>query len=99
MISEQTEYHFNFILNKGLCSGCPACDNHSDVVELLSHWQKGNIEFFVTLYLGMQTIQFTMEHLLYDIIPVNKSVAKELTPDNILSFRQFIYSYVEAHSK
>lgn len=99
IISEQTEYHVNFVLNDGLCSGCSACEHHKDVAELLSRWQNGDVNFFVTLYLGMQSIQYSMEYLLYDVVPVDKQIISQLTQDNIMSFRQFIYNYVETHSK
>lgn len=95
LIAEQTEYHLSYILNGGQCSGCPACDNHNDVSELVSLFHSGDFDFFKTLYLGMQTIQFTMEEMIYDLAPENPQWYKSFTPENILEFRQEIIEYVE----
>lgn len=95
IIAEQTQYHLSFIENKGLCPGCPCCDNHQDVAELIQFWQKGDIDFFTNLYIGMQTIQFSMEHLIYDVIPSTANVSEILTHKNVLEFRQYIFDYSE----
>lgn len=95
LIAQQTEYHLSFIINEGQCSGCPACENHNDVFELVSLFHGGDFEFFKTLYLGMQTIQFTMEELIYELAPENSEWYGSFTPDNILEFRQEIIDFVE----
>jgi hypothetical protein len=95
LIAQQTEYHLSFIINEGQCSGCPACENHNDVSELVSLFHGGDFEFFKTLYLGMQTIQFTMEELIYELAPENSEWYGSFTPDNILEFRQEIIDFVE----
>lgn len=95
IIGKQTENHVNFILNKGLCPGCECCDNHADVGELISYLQKGDIDFFISLYLGMQTIQFAMEQLLYDFLPTKLSLAESFDTKNILEFRKFVFEYSE----
>ncbi|WP_127715814.1 hypothetical protein [Halobacteriovorax sp. HLS] len=95
MIAEQTQYHLSFIENKGLCPGCPCCDNHQDVAELIQFWQKGDIDFFTNLYIGMQTIQFSMEHLIYDVIPSEPNSMDLLGHKSILEFRQYIFDYAE----
>ncbi|OUR97065.1 hypothetical protein A9Q84_12090 [Halobacteriovorax marinus] len=95
VIAEQTQYHLSFIENKGLCPGCPSCDNHQDVAELIQFWQKGDIDFFTNLYIGMQTIQFSMEHLIYDVIPGATNISEILTHKNVLEFRQYIFDYSE----
>lgn len=95
IIAEQTEYHLSFVLNGGKCSGCPSCENHSDVSELIGHFHGGDFEFFKMLYLGMQTIQFAMEELIYDYAPDEPHWYQEFTPENILEYRQRIIQYVE----
>ncbi|MDD0853461.1 hypothetical protein HBN50_10145 [Halobacteriovorax sp. GB3] len=95
IIAEQAELHMNFIESKGLCPGCACCDNHADVADLITYYQRGDIDFFTTLYIGMQTIQFSMEHILYDVIPSNPSMTDELTKHNVLQLRQYIFDYVE----
>jgi len=94
-IGQLTQHHVSFIENKGLCPGCPACDNHTDVAELISYYLKGDVDFFINLYVGMQTIQFSMEHLLYDIVPSNPSMVQDLNNQNLLAFRQYIFDYTE----
>ena len=97
LIAQQSEHHVNFILNSGHCQGCPSCPHHRDVNELIPHWKRGNRDFFLTLYLGMQTIQFAMEHLLYEVVPYHRDILPMLGPRDILRFRQFLYRYVETH--
>ncbi|EQC43883.1 hypothetical protein [Bacteriovorax sp. Seq25_V] len=93
IIASQAQDHFNFIENYGMCDGCASCENHTDVASLISHYQKGDIDFFTELYLGMQTIQFTMESLVYDILPSDPTLASHLTHKNILNWRQIMYKY------
>ena len=98
VIAEQSEHHINFILNSGNCRGCPSCQHHSDVQELIPHWKNKNRDFFLTLYLGMQTIQSAMEYLLYEVVPYDKAIIPFLGQQDILHFRRFLYRYVENHS-
>ena len=95
IIAEQSQHHINYILNGGYCPGCPSCENHADVDELIPHWKSNNRDFFLTLYLGMQTIRYAMEHVLYDLIPFDKTLPAHLGQQEIRHFRQFLYSYVE----
>lgn len=95
LIAEQTEYHLSYILNGGQCVGCPACDNHGDVQELVALFHGGDYEFFKTLYIGMQTIQFTMEEMIYDRVIDHPEWFSSFTPEKILEFRQEIIEYVE----
>lgn len=92
VISAQTNKHLSFI-DKGSCEGCSACDNHTDVAELRSFWIKKDIAFFENLYVGMQTIQYSMEHLLYEVIQNNTDILGDLSPSNILRYRQEIFNY------
>ena len=95
IIAQQTEHHINYIANGGHCPGCPSCENHTDVDELIPHWKSANKDFFLTLYLGMQTIRYAMEHVLYDLIPFDKNLPHHLRQQDIRHFRQFLYNYVE----
>ncbi len=99
LIAAEAQNHLNFIENLGMCDGCNSCDNHGDVADLIDPFQRGDIDFFAELYLGMQTIQYSMEALLYDIIPDNQAIAKEVSPANILAWRQVIYSYAQIKSQ
>ncbi len=74
-----------YIGNKNFCSGATGIDLYL----------KGDIDFFVNLYIGMQTIQFSMEHLLYDIVPSNPSMVSNLTNQDLLLFRQYVFDYTE----
>ncbi len=93
VISIQSHNHVNFIENSGDCHGCSSCDNHADVAELIQYWMKKDITFFENLYVGMQTIQFAMEHLLYEVIPQNTELTEDLSPNVILKYRQEIFNY------
>ncbi len=93
LIASQTHHHLQYIMNRGQCSGCEACDNHADVEELIEPYEAGDVQFFVKLYLGMQSIQFAMEQLLYDILPHRADLYDYLITDNILDFRQFVVDY------
>jgi hypothetical protein len=93
LIASQTHHHLQYIMNRGNCEGCEACDNHADVEELIEPWEQGDIQFFIKLYLGMQSIQFALEQLLYDILPHRSDIYDELTQENILEYRQFVVDY------
>ena len=95
IISGQTENHLAFVLNEGYCPGCTACENHGDVAELIALFHNGDFDFFKTLYLGMQTIQFAMEELIYDFAIEQTAWYDEFSPENVLEYRQRIIRYVE----
>lgn len=95
VIASQTENHLNFIRNGGHCDGCPSCENHHDVAELISFYQNNDREFFIQLFLGMQTIQYTMDHLLYNIIPHRPELVQTLSAENVLNLRQYIFNFAQ----
>ncbi len=99
VIATQTQHHLSFIENLGMCHGCGSCEFHKDVAELIAHYQRGDIDFFTELYLGMQTMQFAMEYFLYDFIPSNPDLVKLTHPALIQYWRELIYNYakVKAH--
>ena len=94
-VAEQTQAHMQYVLNLGSCPGCLHCDHHADVQDLVEYWQKADLNFFSTLYLGMQTIQFSMEHILYDVLPVAPENASSVQRGELLKFRQQIYDDIE----
>jgi hypothetical protein len=94
-IALQAQDHLNYVLNGGVCTGCKSCDFHHDVEELVNKWKEGDLDFFITLYLGMQTIQFALDQLLYDLLPEEQHLVNKLTVESVLEFRQFVYKYVE----
>jgi hypothetical protein len=95
LIAQQTQHHFSYIHNEGQCAGCEACDNHSDVDDLIDYYQTGDLGFFINLYLGMQTITYALEQLLYDLLPVRLDLTEKLTAESILEFRQYIVDYTD----
>ncbi len=95
VISEQTQNHLAFILNGGQCEGCSSCENHNDVAELLPYVMAGDFQFFKGLYIGMQSIQFAMEELIYDLTPDHLEWLIDYTPERVLEFRQMIIDYAE----
>ncbi|MGB0452185.1 MAG: hypothetical protein ACPGJV_00610 [Bacteriovoracaceae bacterium] len=94
-ISEQVHAHFNYIENHGKCPGCAHCQHHSDVDELIEKWEEGDMKFFRDLYIGMNTIQYTMEHIIYDVLPFNEKMISHLTEKSILQARKAIYAFAE----
>ena len=95
VIATQSQNHFNFIENYGMCEGCQSCDNHADVAELIAPFQKGDIDFFTELFIGMQTIQFAMEALIFDILPDHPEFLEQIDQNSIINWRQTIYSYAQ----
>ncbi|MCO4795368.1 MAG: hypothetical protein KC493_16735 [Bacteriovoracaceae bacterium] len=93
VIAAQTQLHLNYIMNGGTCSGCEACENHKDVEELVEHWNLGDMQFFIKLYLSMQTIQFSLEQLLYDVMPHRHDLLEFLTQETVLDYRQFLADF------
>jgi hypothetical protein len=94
-VAEQTQAHLQYVLNLGKCAGCLHCDHHEDVQDLIQYWRKQDFTFFSTLYLGMQTIQFSMEHVLYDVLPIAPENSSIVERSQLLKFRQNIYDDVE----
>jgi hypothetical protein len=94
-IAIQTQLHIDFLENGGRCNGCSCCDNHNDVIDLLTPYNNLDIGFFIQLYIGMQTIQITFEQLIYDFAPKDLSIFNNVDRDDILKFREYIYSYTE----
>ncbi len=93
VISIQSQNHINFVEKNGSCKGCTSCDNHPDVSELISFWNNKDVTFFESLYVGMQTIQFSMEQLLYEAVPQNADLIDELSPETILKYRQALFDF------
>ncbi len=94
-IALQGQDHFNYILNRGTCVGCKSCAHHADVEDLVGKWEEENLDFFITLYIGMQTIQYGLDQLLYDLLPSDASLVEKISMESILEFRQFVYKYSE----
>ncbi|MBT3236713.1 MAG: hypothetical protein HN353_12225 [Bdellovibrionales bacterium] len=95
LIAQQTGGHVDYIMRGGSCPGCSSCQFHQDVDDLVARWQQQDLNFFVTLYIGMQTIQTSFEQLLYDYLDSNDRIIRYFTPENILGLRKFIMDYSE----
>ena len=95
LIATEAQNHVNYIENLGACDGCQSCENHKDVVELISSYQNGDLDFFIDLYIGMQTIQNSMEALIYDILPDNEEFIEALSVNDIMEWRSQIFSYAQ----
>lgn len=95
VIAIQAHHHVQYVLNNGICKGCAFCENHKDVIELLEPWNNKEYDFFCGLYVGMKTIQFGMEQLLYEHVPANPELIGHLGHDNVLQLRQNIFDYAE----
>ena len=98
IINNMTEFHLSYIINGGQCEGCPVCDNHADVDEIVEVFHNGNFTFFKNLYLGMQTIQYAMEELIYDLSPDRPDWYQDFDAETVLKFRQNIIEFVETNS-
>lgn len=94
-IAGQTQNHVNYIQNFGQCPGCVNCEHHKDVDELVEYWESGDLEFFKTLFIGMQTIQFTFDYIMNDLVPRETQILAEFNEEEILKFRQFVITYTE----
>ena len=99
IIGKETFCHIQYIENHGICQGCKAHDNHKDVFALIEHYFNQDIDFFVQLYLGMQTIQYSFDKLLYDILPENESLLVGQSEQSILEYRKYIFNYVSSELK
>ena len=83
VIAQQTEAHVQYIINQGHCDGCNFCSSHNDLTEMLNKWNDGSVEYFMELYLGMQTIQSFFDQVLYDYLPQNPEIVQELSMETI----------------
>lgn len=94
LVNTHTHNHMNFILNNGECAGCTSCEGHSDLSPLLVHWHKGDLEFFVKLYLEVQTIHSGLERILYELIPNHPDHIERINENVIGQFRQYMAKIV-----
>ncbi|GAB4414807.1 MAG: hypothetical protein OHK0056_21920 [Bacteriovoracaceae bacterium] len=97
-IAALTELHVNYIMNHGKCQGCHACSNHNDVAEIIPYWKNRDLVFFSNLYIGMMTIRFAMEDLLYMGLAENRDLIGKVDRSSVLQMRQDIISWVESQS-
>ncbi|MBI2520044.1 MAG: hypothetical protein HYV97_06495 [Bdellovibrio sp.] len=94
LVNIHTQNHMNYIMHDGECSGCSSCEGHSDLTPLLVHWHKANLEYFVKLYLEVQTIHSGLERILYDLIPTHPDYIDRINDSIISQFRQYIAQVV-----
>jgi len=99
IIGQETFCHVQYIENQGICQGCQAHENHKDVFALIEHYFNQDIDFFIELYLGMQTIQYSFDKLLYDILPENETLLIGQSEQSILEYRKYIFNYVSQELK
>lgn len=92
-LGEQTQAHANYVQNFGKCEGCPHCENHGDLEELIHFWEMGDLEFFKKLFLSMNIIQISFNYILQDFIPKNINKLNLFEFEEILKFREFIVAY------
>jgi len=94
LINIHTQNHMNFIMKNGECSGCTSCEGHSDLAPLIVHWHKGDLPYFIKLYLEVQTIHSGLERILYDYIPGHQSIIDHINEQVIGQYRQYIANLV-----
>jgi len=94
-IITQAQQHYQYLENNGECAGCGCCENHADVTELLPHLQRRDLNFFIKLYVGMQTIQMAFEQLIYDTLPNDLTLLDSITKEDVLAFREYIFNFTE----
>ena len=97
LILAQTQAHSSYIKSNGVCHGCDFCEYHQDVHELLSTWHNKKVDFFVDMYVGMFTIHFTFEQILYDLLTVNPSYYNSFSREKLTAFRQYLFNYAKKH--
>jgi len=95
VIAEQSQLHLDFLLNNGQCKGCQVCDHHQDVADLLPELRNSSLPFFKNLYLGMQTIQFAMEEIIFDRLVDGDEWTTKLDHQTILKLRKDLFDYAE----
>lgn len=94
MVNIHTKNHIRFIANNGTCDGCASCEGHNDIATLLPRWHKRDVDFFIKLYLEVQTIYCTLERLLYKYLPLNIELSENLNTDLVTQYRTYIAHYV-----
>lgn len=92
LIYKQAQLHLNFITKNGFCSGCNQCENHKDVEELMDPYFEGDLDFFIRVYVGMETIYLSLENLFFHYLPHNLNVTNGISREAILKFRSFIFN-------
>ncbi len=91
LLWQQTHEHLQFIQSNGQCPGCSCCENHADVIDLIPAFNEFDMTFYQELYIGMQSIQFAMEQLLYEFIPDNPELINLIDSTNIFGLRKHFF--------
>ena len=96
LVNTHTNNHMNFLNAYGTCDGCSSCEGHADVAPLLEYIQKNDVNFFIKLYLEVQTIYVSMEQVLYELIPTRPSLMDGLSSEVIDNYRHVTAETVKA---
>jgi len=95
LINTHTQNHMNFIFRGGECNGCTSCEGHADLAPLLVHWHKKDMDYFIRLYLEVQSIHCMLERVLYEYLPMHPDFMKVVNPELINKYRLYIADYVQ----
>jgi|GEM_PF-1333762 len=95
IIAPLAELHLQYVQNRNECLGCEACADHADLDDLVAPYHRGDIPFFINLFIVSKTIQFAAEQIIYDLLPENPELIYDLTGERIERLRQSIAQFVE----
>jgi hypothetical protein len=94
MINIHTKNHLRYLANNGECEGCSSCEGHKDIVTMLPRLAKHDVDYFLKLYLEVQTIYCALERVLYQFIPTHVEVVEFLDDQTMIQFRSYVAHYV-----
>ena len=94
LINDHTTNHLRFLDNGGFCQGCESCEGHNDIIHLIPHWRKLDLNYFTNLYLEVQTIYCFLERIIYELIPNFPDIAFMMTPELIMKTRMHLANYI-----
>lgn len=93
LIHKQTQLHLKYVTHEGHCEGCDQCENHGDVNELIEPYIDGDLDFFIKVYIGMESIYLALENNFFHYLPHNLQMVEEINRESIYEFRSFIFNF------
>jgi len=95
MITKHVVYHSDYINNFGFCDGCDQCRYHPDVNDLITPWSNKDLNFFINLYVGMCTINFAFDQVIFELIPNSPKILVNMDQPRIQEFRLKVFELSE----
>lgn len=95
LTAQHSTLHMGYIMNYAYCEGCAVCEYHEDVKALVEPFEEKNLDFFIHLYVGMKTINYTFLAVVGNLLKAHPEHKDVLKAETIWGLRQHVYQKAE----